>query len=544
MCKDHKSSIHKKVKKRYGSAIEHGSAHTKDHVGSRRSFLKNLGLTAFGAPLLIGGTPVAAFNAAPLLAGLTASDCDRILVLIRLKGGNDGLNTLILRDNDEYYNIRPGIAIQENNLWALSDEFGMHSATQDLQSFWEEGRMKVIHNVGYPDQNYSHFRSSDIWASASDSDSIDSTGWIGRLMELNFPAYLDAPPVIPPALQIGVQTNQVFRGYANNMALSISNPTEFYQIAQSGQLYDTSMLGDCAPDQELTFVRQTANSAFRYSESIRDAYNSGANQVNYPDNYFAEQMSIVARLIKGNLGTKVYMVTIGGFDTHADQAEDHATLLTYLSTAVKSFFDDLAVTANDQNVLGMTFSEFGRTIFENGSSGTDHGTGGPMFLFGPESLGSDFVGTPPDLENPGPFGDPAYSVDFRQVYGTMLQDWLCVDPTLADHVLGNTMDTIPGLVPPGNPSIGSNDRAALLGHNPDPNTPGTILLKYAIKQRGTTRLRILTSGGQPIRTLFSTFKEPNSYTFAFKPADYYLPPGEYIYQLDTGGKIYNRTLKF
>lgn len=544
MCKDHKASIHKKVKKRYGSALEHGKAHAQDHRWSRRDFMKNLGLTAIGAPLVLGSSPVAAFNASPLLAGLNATDCGRILVLIRLKGGNDGLNTLIPRGNDEYYNIRPGLAIQENNLWALNNDFGMHNATQDLQSFWNEGRMKIIHNVGYPNPNYSHFRSSDIWASASDSETEDSSGWIGRLMEVNFPSYVEAPPVIPPALQIGVQTNQIFRGHINNMALSISNPTEFYQIAQSGQLYDTDNLGDCASEQELSFVRQTANSAFRYSESIRDAYNSGINQVDYPDNYLAEQMSIIARLIKGNLGTKVYMVSLGGFDTHADQADDHATLLNFFSSSVKAFFDDLAANNQDQNVLGMSFSEFGRTIFENGSDGTDHGTGGPMFLFGPNALGSDFVGTPPDLVNPGPYGDPDFSVDFRSVYGTLLQDWLCVDPTVADFVLGQQMDTIPGLVPSGTPPIGSNDIAALLGHNPDINIPGTILIKYAIKQRGTVRLRILTNSGQAIRTLFSEFKTPNSYTFAFRPSDYYLPPGEYIYQMDTGGKIYSRQIKF
>lgn len=544
MCKDHKSSIHKDVKKRYGSALEHGKAHEKDHSSSRRGFMKSLGLAAIGAPLMLGSSPIAAFNASPLLAELNASDCERILVLIRLKGGNDGLNTLIPRGNDEYYNIRPGLAVQENNLWALNDDFGMHNATQDLQSFWNEGRMKVIHNVGYPNPNYSHFRSSDIWASASDSEVVDNSGWIGRLMEINFPSFIAAPPVTPPALQIGVQTNQIFRGYSNNMALSISNPTEFYQIAQSGQLYDTSTLGDCAPDQELNFVRQTANSAFRYSESIREAYNSGLNQVDYPDNYLARQMQIIARLIKGDLGTKVYMVSIDGFDTHADQDYQHTQLLNSLGSSIKAFFDDLAANNQDQNVLGMTFSEFGRTIFENGSNGTDHGTGGPMFLFGPDGMGSDFVGTPPDLENPGPYGDPEFSVDFRSVYGTLLQDWLCVDPTVADYVLGQQMDIISGLVPAGNPPVGSNDVAALLGHNPDPNTPGTILIKYAIKQRGNTRLRIMTNAGQPIRTLFSEFKTPNSYTFAFRPADYYLPPGEYIYQMDTGGKIYSRPLKF
>ncbi len=544
MCDHDKGSMHKKVKKRYGSAIEHGRAHKQDHQRSRRNFLRNSGLFALGAPLLFGNTPVQALAGSPLLASLNASDCDRILVLIRLKGGNDGLNTIIQRDNDEYYNIRPTLAVAEPNLWALNDDIGMPNTMIDLQPFWEEGRMKIVQNVGYPDANYSHFRSSDIWASASDSNEIVGTGWIGRYMDLNFPAFLDAPPVVPPALQIGVQTNLVFRADNSSMALAISNPTEFYQIAQSGQLYDTTQLGNCARDQELKFVRQTANSAFRYSETIQNAYNNGSNTATYPANNLAEEMAIVARLIKGNLGTKVYMVSIGGFDTHSNQAGAHDQLLTNVASSVAAFFQDLQEDGSHQRVLAMTFSEFGRTIYENASFGTDHGTGSPMMIFGPETLGSELVGTPPDLVNVDMYGDPFFTTDFRSVYATVLQDWLCADPTTVDHIIGQPMDRIDGLVPPGSPSVGDNAIAALLGHNPSSNLPNTIEIKYAMKQDGPARLRILSTSGQQLRVLFNEFRERGSYTFQFTPTAYYLSPGEYIYQLDAGGKTYNRRIKW
>ncbi len=545
MCDTHNqpSSGSNKTNQRFGASLDHGEAHQQDHrKWSRRDFLRNSGLWGVGTGLMLGNFPVNAFHPNRLLNELSASGCDRTLVLVRLDGGNDGLNTVIHRNNDVYYNIRPTLAVQEADLWALNNDFGMPNEMQSLQSMWEDGRMKIIHNVGYPEQDYSHFRSSDIWATASDSDEQLYTGWIGRYLDNEFPAYLDAPPTIPPALQIGVSTNLVFRAHHGNMALAISNPTEFYQIAQTGQLYSYENLGNCASDAELTFLRQTANNAFRYSETIKDAFNAGTNEANYPNNYLAEQLSIVARLIKGRLGTKIYMVTIYGFDTHADQYPFHNELLTYLATSIRAFYDDMDAGNLSEEVLTMTFSEFGRTMFENGSFGTDHGTGAPIMLFGGTNLGGGFVGDPVDLVNVGQFEDPVYSVDFRSVYATMLQDWLCTDPTVTDFVVGKPMDTINGLVPTGDPPVGSNDTAALLGHNLAPGNPGHIYIKYSILRRGTVRLRILDQTGQPLRTLINQFTEKGSYTFDLDPLDYYLPSGNYIYQLDTGGKIYNRPI--
>jgi len=542
MCEKHKEpTAHKKVKQRYGASINHGEAHKKDHrKWSRRDFLVNSGLVTLGSGLMLGSSPVSAFQPSPLMASLNASGCDRTLVLIRLEGGNDGLNTIVHRGNDEYYNIRPTLAVQEADLWALNDDFGMPNEMQALESFWGDGRMKVIHNVGYPDQDYSHFRSSDIWASASDTDDYVNSGWFGRYLDNEFPAFLTAPPTIPPALQIGVSTNLVFRADYGNMALAISNPTEFYQIAQTGDLYNSNNLGNCASDAELAFLRQTANNAFRYSETIKVAYNAGSNEANYPDSDLSEQLAIVARLIKGSLGTKIYMVTIGGFDTHAGQNPFHQELIAEVATSVKAFYDDMDASNLSDKVLTMTFSEFGRTIFENGSEGTDHGTGAPIMLFGGTNLGSGFIGTAPDLVNVGPYEDPAFSVDFRSVYATILQDWLCTDPTVTDYVIGQPIDTINNLVPSGNPSVGSNDTAALLGHNPAANNPGNMAIKYSILRRGTVRLRILDTSGQPLRTLINEFKERGSYTFDFNPSSYFLPPGNYLYQLDTGGKVYSR----
>ncbi len=549
MCeKHHDQRPHKQaaayLKKRHGSTIEHGLAHQQAHREfGRRDFMRLTGLAALGSPLLLGNKALQAFMPSPLLNELTSADCgDRILVLVRLKGGNDGLNTVIHRGNDEYYNIRPGLAIPESGLWGLNDAFGMPSAMQSLQPFWEEGNMKVIHNVGYPDANYSHFRSSDIWASASDSNELVTDGWIGRWLESEFQAFTSAAPVVPPALQIGVQTNMIFRAMNGSMALSISNPQEFYQIALNGELYDTDIAGNEPYPTELRFVRSVANSAFRYSESIRDAYNSAVNQADYPNFYLGEEMAIVARLIKGGLGSKVYMVTIDGFDTHANQADTHAFLVQMVADSIASFYEDLRASGHSEQVLTMSFSEFGRTIFENGSAGTDHGTGAPMMIFG-EGIGSGFHGTEPDLINVDMYGDPLFSVDFRQAYASVLQNWLCVHPEVIDHVLGQPFEQIDDLLPASSPPPPLNNPAALLGHNPG-SEAGTIELKYSIKQRGPVRLSILLPNGGNVRTLIDNFQERGSYTFAFRPTEYLLPPGNYRYRLDTGGRRYERQINW
>ncbi len=542
---DKRPSLPHHLRRRFGASLEHRLEHEQAHRAfGRREFLKLTGLAALGSSMMLGSTPVRAFAPGALLASLATSDCgDRTLVLIRLKGGNDGLNTIIHRGNDEYYNIRPTLAVQEANLWALSQEFGMPNEMLALRPLWEEGRMRVVHNVGYPEANYSHFRSSDIWASASDSDKVVTTGWVGRWLENELQAFASTPPAVPPALQIGVETNMIFRAVGGNVALSISNPQEFYQIALSGQLYPLGNLGPEPPDRELAFVRTIANNAFRYSESIRDAYNAGVNQASYPASNLSQQLAIVARLIKGKLGSKVYMVTIDGFDTHANQADLHPLLLRYVAEGMAAFWADLRAGGQHGNVVAMTFSEFGRTIYENGSLGTDHGTGAPMLIFG-EHIGNGFHGEAPDLLNTDEYGDPFFSIDFRDVYGTVLKDWLCVHPEVIQTVLQRPLqEGVAGLLPPSSPPPPLNNPAALLGHQPSDTEPGAIALKYSLQSRGQVRLSIMLPNGTAARVLVSGFQERGSYIFHFRPSRYFLAPGEYVYRLETGGRIYQRSIK-
>lgn len=533
---------HQYQNKKKGRTIENTEAHAEAHkTWKRRDFLQSTGLFAAGLAATVNGLPLYAMGNAGHIAMLNNLKTDRKLVLIQLRGGNDGVNTVIDRFNSEYYNIRPTIAITEPNLWALDEKTGMSNQMISLKPMWEEDKMKVINNVGYPDPNYSHFRSSDIWATASDTEEYKKDGWIGRYIDYEMPAFGDAQPTVPPALQIGVQTDLVFQGEDVNLALAISSPNEFYKLATSGQLYDLASLDQTPADRSLAYVRQVANSAFRYSQSISNSYNKGRNEVNYPDSNLAQQLAIVAKLIKGNLGTKVFLVYIDGFDTHANQNNSHPVLLQRLSTAIRAFYDDLAKQEMDDKVLGMTFSEFGRTIYENGSEGTDHGTSAPMLLFG-KGIGKGVVGNPPDLINTDLYGDPYFETDFRDVYATILQSWLGMPAEVSDFIIGKDRTPIEGLVPAQEPAIGSESFEALLGHKIAISNKDILQIHYSIQQEGPVILEILDRSGQVIRPLLNEFRPRGSHTIDIHLRKFQLHPGSYHYRLKTGGKIYQRDL--
>lgn len=530
---------------RHGACKEHGEkAHAKDHYSnSRRNFLFNSGILLAGSSMMLGSSKLQALASSPLLATIDGnSNNDRILVIINLNGGNDGLNTVVPRGNDTYYNLRPTLAVQEPDMWALSPEFGMPNYMSDWQSLWGDGKMAAIHSVAYPNQNYSHFRSTDIWLSGSDSLTELSTGWVGRYLDYEYPAFVETPANYPVGLQIGYSSSLLFAGAGTSMGLTINNPTEFYQIAQTGQLYSMENLPECTYGSELSFMRQTANNTVRYAETINQAYTSSEFYSNYPaNNGLADQLSMVARLIKGGLKTKVFLVELGGFDTHDSQAAYHPTLLNYLASAVKAFYDDLTQSGDIGRVLTITTSEFGRTVGENGSYGTDHGQGAPLFVFG-ETISGGFKGTFGELSDIG-YEDQSFTTDFRSIYASILKDWFCIDQVIVNGILGANLPVVDDLLPVCTPDTGSNNTAVLLGHNPAPNNMSIVQIKYAVLQAGSVKIQIKNNAGQVKATLMNAQQVPGSYTIDFDRTQYGLTPGNYIYQIQTGGKNYNRRIK-
>lgn len=535
-------SFQKKFLRR-GSCRQDGEAHTQDHQRyTRRTFLGQLGMLSAGA-FLLGKFPVNALGASPLTYALDQGFEERILVLIQLKGGNDGLNTIVpLYDYGLYRQRRPTLAIPESRLFQLAPGHGMPDFMSSLEPMWEGGQMKVVHSVGYPDQNLSHFRSTDIWTSASDPDVMDQSGWLGRWLESEYPEYLINPPANPPALQIGPTGGLTFEGGGFNMSVAVTNPTELYEIARNGALYDTMNLPESCYGEELKFLRAMANNSFSYAGVIKEAYDAGRNRANYDENSnLAEQLALVARLIKGGMGTRLYLVSIDGFDTHANQADMHRQLMYEVSHSVKAFFDDLQETDQDRQVLAMTFSEFGRRIEENGSLGTDHGSAAPLLMFGPGLQGNGLIGTQPDMRNPDIFGNLAFHTDFRSIYSTVLEHWLCLDGALVDGVMGQSFRRVDGLglecaefpYPASGP--------AFVHHVRYNRATGSIALHYSLPEQSPVRVQLLNLAGQPVRLAADLPSQPPG--LHDQPLNLRgLPAGTYLYRVETlgltfGGKL-------
>lgn len=425
--------------------IEHEGHDDEHRSWSRRSFLQTLGIAGSGS-MMLGSNYLTASSTSPLTAAIGDAETDNILILIRLSGGNDGLSTVIpMEQYDAYRDARPNIFIPESKILRLTNEFGVPSYMDALEPMWGDGQFKAVHGVGYEGQSLSHFTGSDIFANTDLNTTGfqgENTGWLGRHFEECFPDYLaDFPgsrPEGPAAVQIGNFGSLVFEGEETNYAFVTNNVQQLEQIAETGLQYpvDHALFDDCMYGDQLRYLRGVSNVTNEYAGTIHDAWLRGSNDVEYQDNNFANQLSLLARLIKGNLGTKVYMISIGGFDTHGNQPALHERLMTNLSIAINNFYEDLAFTEQDDKVLSMTFSEFGRRIFENGSNGTDHGKASPTLFFGTGLNGSAFVGDHPQLDNPDGRGNLEYTMDFRNLYATVLAEWLCVPiPTVERHLL-------------------------------------------------------------------------------------------------------------
>ncbi|MBN8698403.1 MAG: DUF1501 domain-containing protein [Chitinophagales bacterium] len=419
----------------------------------RRNFLKK---TIQGAvlPSILGGLSVRAWAESPLLRALTGADNDHVLVLIQLAGGNDGLNTIIpLEFYGDYYRIRSNIAIPENRVLRLNNNLksGLHPALTGMQQLYNEEKLCGIQAVGYPSPNGSHFRSMDIWLTGADTDQYLSTGWAGRYLNHQFPNYpIGFPNDLMPdplALQIGSVLSPVFLSPTGFDALAIDESLNFYNLIDAIQ--------DPTPNTpsgvELTYLRTVAKQTNKYADVIKAAAAKVTQQAPYPaDNYLAAQLKAVARLVAGGLKTKIYMVSMGGFDTHAGQVNggnpltgNHSALLKQVSDAITAFMADLKFLNVSNRVLGMTFSEFGRRMQSNGSLGTDHGAAQPVFLFG-EAVKQGILGKNPIIPgNTQAIDNVPMQYDFRSVYSTILRDWFCLPPDEVETVLLKNYQYLP-----------------------------------------------------------------------------------------------------
>ncbi len=394
----------------------------------RRSFLRTGSLST--VPVLLNGMKLGAvpfpflFNQGP--------DNDRVLVLIQLSGGNDGLNCVIPLDQYSALNmVRPNILIPESSVLQVETALGLHPAMAKMQELYLDGKMGIVQGVGYPNQDRSHFRSTDIWSSGSAATEYVSTGWLGRYFNDSHPDYPEGYPnsefEAPFALTMGSLVSETCQGPLTNFSLALNDPFALKPLAEG----EVGNFPDNNYGKELRFLIDAIAQTNAYADVILSAAEGGSNHVDYPtDNRLAAQLKNVALLISGGLKTKVYIVSLGGFDTHSGQVDadttqgSHADLLGQLSETVYAFQQDLKLADKADKVLTMTFSEFGRQIRSNDSDGTDHGSAAPLLLFGPcvkPGVLGENAQIIPDAE---PQEGVAMQYDFRSVYATVLRDWL------------------------------------------------------------------------------------------------------------------------
>jgi uncharacterized protein (DUF1501 family) len=415
----------------------------KATLHTRREFLRHTllgaGLTCTVPQFLVNSfSALHAANASETLQGVTGKDAP-ILLLVQLAGGNDGLNTVVPYTNDDYYRARPRLGLAAQEVLRLNETTGLHPSLIAFKEFFDAGHLQVVPNVGYPNPNRSHFRSTEIWQTASDAQKSEKYGWVGRYFDN---ACAGSDPTV--GISLGLQTPQAFFS-AQPKGISLKNPesyryqsnaTEaaFRQLNQESPAMTSmessgdsvgAVPGAMRTGAPLEFIERASLDAQVSSDQILRLSRAGQNQVSYPTNSrLAQDLQLIGKLIAGGLPTRIYYVSHGGFDTHTNQKGTHENLLRQLGEGLGAFVADLKKQGNFDRVMIMTFSEFGRRVAENGSGGTDHGAAAPQFLISGR-VNPGISGEAPrlgvgDLEN----GDVKFSTDFRSVYAGVLEQWL------------------------------------------------------------------------------------------------------------------------
>lgn len=386
----------------------------------RREFLRNSAFTTAGSMLIpqflkayerqhLGQEPLS----------------EKIVVVIQLSGGNDGLNTVVPFRNDIYYRERPSIAIKRENVLRLNDDIGLNPALEKIKELYDKGLVSVINNVGYPNPDRSHFRSMDIWQTGSGSDQYLSSGWIGRYLD----AQCKGSSCLPhQALEIDDTLSLALKGQQVN-GLSLQNPEKLYGQTQNAFVQSLTNTTPADDHDSVAYLYKTLAETVSSAEYVHTKSKVNKSRLMYPTTELGKSLKTIAELITSGVSTSIYYVSLSGFDTHIRQNDQQDRLLRQYAEAVSTFTEDLKANSRLDDVMIMTFSEFGRRVKQNASNGTDHGTANNVFLIGGPKRTRPILNEAPDLldlDN----GDLKYKIDFRQIYATLLDDWLKADSKL------------------------------------------------------------------------------------------------------------------
>jgi len=348
---------------------------------------------------------------------------NKVVVVIQFSGGNDGLNTVIPIRNDIYYRERPKLGIAKQDAVILTDETGLNPALAGFKDLFDEGSLGILNNVGYPNPDRSHFRSMDIWQTASNSNEYISTGWIGRYLDAQCHG-CDKPT---QSLEIDDILSLALKGKSNN-GLSFKDPKKLYSSSNEKFFKDINTAHH-AGEETADYLYKTMSETLSSADYIYQQSKLHPTAETYPATGLGKDLKTIASLIMSDINTKVYYVSLGSFDTHVNQQDKQEKLFTELNDAIKSFTTDLKKNNRFQDVLMMTFSEFGRRVTQNASGGTDHGTANNMFFISGGLKEKGVLNAMPDLADLNE-GDLKHTVDFRNVYGTVLNKWLGADDSM------------------------------------------------------------------------------------------------------------------
>lgn len=552
----------------------------------RRNFIKKIPL-ALSIPFAINGIPLKVMASNPLSRLAQQGDSDRVLIILQLHGGNDGLNTLIpVEAYDQYYSRRANIAIPKSNsirryipldsTLPADAQVGLHPDMQAMKGMYDQGKMAFVQGVSYKNNNGSHFRGRDIWFMGGGSDDYFSSGWVGRYLQqeyapLQYPDDFPNDDMLDPlGIEMGSDVSLIFHQEGNiPTSLSLNDPVAFANLVEElegfqdkdidprGKVPD--FLNNSPYGKEMNWILGLEKKSDDYAKRLYDVFLAGGEtSVTYPNiypfnaptgskrNHLTPQLRLIARLLAGGCKTKVFMVKIGGFDTHASQVESydptigiHAALMYHISTAMKAFQDDLKARGLEDRVLTVTTSEFGRRVHSNGSYGTDHGTGGPIFVFG-RGVNPGVVGKVPDMTK----DNIEMQYDYRQIYANLLKDWMLVDEEKinSDIFFGNFIDgpkedggnyePLPLAVQVIS-SVDSfvNQRFRLDGCHPNPAKNQTAF-SFMINAEGLVRVVMYDQNGKAIKTLINGTFEPGEHKVQVDLTG--VPAGLYIYKLNIG----------
>jgi len=410
---------------------------------NRRSFLK----TSLASSTLVamGSSTVPVFLSRSAVAAGAAKEGERVLVVVQLLGGNDGLNTVVPHGIDGYNRARRFLRLPASQIQKITPEIGLHPAMSAMARLAEKGKLAIVQGVGYPNPDRSHFRSMEIWETAkleNDAKSLE-TGWLGRALDAQG-RKVGADPL---GLHVGARTLPLALRTKKTEVPSLES-LESYQLKITGTdqerkttrkaLSQLAQVERRSEDPLLGFIRQTTLSAYESSDRIEQLAKKPAGTTKYPNFGLARRLELIARIIKAGFGTRIFYTSLDGFDTHANQLGSHAALLTELSDSIGAFHEDLTAAGQADRVALLTFSEFGRRVQENASQGTDHGAAAPVFVAGPLAK-AGLIGAHPSLDDLDD-GDLKFHTDFRRVYAAVLGDWLGCKP---EPVVGNGFDPLP-----------------------------------------------------------------------------------------------------